>query len=217
MLDELLALGLSEEEQLAAALQASLSSGVEVATSPLPSVQVAAQQAASEPEPEDPPPSPQQALAAVLVGPPLEGYALDNILAGESRWVILDGLHSDPPVPLTVSAADRDTRLARARQAGVDAQRKLNRELRYLPRTPRLRGEAARRACFVVLQAAPAHPAAVGFRAGAYDSVAGYVCTNGRISGRALFHGFATVEEAAAYWSGSGREQPWPLLEPFRA
>ena len=162
-------------------------------------------------------PSPQQALAAVLVGPPLEGYALDNILAGESRWVILDGLHSDPPVPLTVSAADRDTRLARARQAGVDAQRKLNRELRYLPRTPRLRGEAARRACFVVLQAAPAHPAAVGFRAGAYDSVAGYVCTNGRISGRALFHGFATVEEAAAYWSGSGREQPWPLLEPFRA
>ena len=105
-------------------------------------------------------------------------------------------------------------RIDRASQAGKKGEQKVAGVIRFVPRTPELEGEAARRNVFVVLRGEDL--ISQGFRQGPWATVRGWVCSPGsqRIAPQAVFHGCETEAEARAYWAGAGRAQPWPLLAP---
>jgi len=156
-------------------------------------------------------------IAAALNDEPLRGTA------GAAAPAELHAPASDADAPNDVDEGGAAAvarvpadRLQRARCAGEAAAAVLRGERAHVPRTPPLSGAAAVRRVFVILRGVRGDIS--GYTVGGFESARRFVETRpGVLAADTLFHGFASLAEAAAYWDGAGMPRPWPRLPPEAA
>jgi len=104
--------------------------------------------------------------------------------------------------------------LSRAAIAGKWARQKLNKEIKFVKPSPKIRsGDFSFNSVYVLIQAAERHQPAKGFFYGKWEDFVEYVAVhkgkNFPFDNRAIFHGFATGAEALTYWTEVfGNEDP---------
>jgi len=151
-------------------------------------------------------------IAAALSGEPLRGTsggAAESELepSASDADVLSDAVAENSAAAARVPA----DRLMRARIAGEAAGAVLRGERARVPATPPLTGAAAVRRVFVILRGE--RDEISGYTVGGFESARRFVeARRGVLADEALFHGFASLAEAAAYWDGAGMPRPWRRL-----
>ena len=111
---------------------------------------------------------------------------------------------SSPPPALEsdLERAAAAGRAARVKAAGA----------RALPERSRVRRTRAPKTIFVVVRGAKEAGRVQCVVYADWTEARYLVCTAaGNLDSGSVFHGFSTVEEAAAYWRAAVGDQPWPL------
>jgi hypothetical protein len=104
------------------------------------------------------------------------------------------------------------SRLERASRAGEAALRRLLKEIPSIPKTPALGEHEDRRWWVLITDGSVVGSGSSGVYNGPYATFAGHVVDGDGFINDAIFHGWASLQEAAAYWRAVYGDSPWPLL-----